>query len=55
MEEIQRRLTHYPGLDTYVDWHPNGSQIAFSSTRNGNFNIFVMDAEGGNIKQVTEV
>ena len=55
----QRRLTHYPGLDTRPDWHPDGSQIAFSSTRstdeNQSFNIFVMDADGSNIKQITDL
>ena len=51
----QRRLTHYPGLDTGPDWHPDGSQIAFTSTRNGNFNIFVIDADGTNIKQITDL
>ena len=55
--ENQRRLTHYPGLDTRPDWHPNGNQIAFSSTRNVDdaFNIFVMDADGSNIKQITDM
>ena len=55
----QRRLTHYPGLDTRPDWHPDGNQIAFSSTRNTDenqsFNIFVMDADGSNIKQITDM
>ena len=55
----QRRLTHYIGLDNYVDWHPNGNQIAFTSTRNTDenqsFNIFVMDTDGSNIKQITDL
>ena len=52
----QRRLTHHPGLDGYPDWHPDGSQIAFDSTRNGRrSNIFVMDADGSNIKQITDL
>ena len=53
--ESQRRLTHYLGLDTRPDWHPDGSQIAFTSTRNGNFNIYVMDIDGSNVEQVTDL
>ena len=51
----QRRLTHYPGLDNYADWHPDGSQIAFTSTRSGTFNIFMIDADGRNIRQITDL
>ena len=55
----QRRLTHYPGIDAYPFWSPNGRQIAFDSSRNGgknnSLNIFVIDTDGGNIKQVTDV
>ena len=29
------------------------SQIAFSSTRDGDFDIYVMDADGGNVRQLT--
>ena len=53
--ENPRRLTHHPGLDNYADWHPDGSQIAFTSNRTGEFNIFVMDADGNNVKQITDL
>ena len=51
----QQRLTRYSGLDNDADWHPDGSQIAFTSTRNGTFNIFMIDADGRNIKQITDL
>ena len=55
----QRRLTHHPGIDTHPDWSPDGSQIVFTSTRNADanqrLNIFVMDANGGNVRQVTRM
>jgi len=42
------------------DWAPNGSQIAFKSTRNeegtnpeGDFEIFIMQADGSNVRQLT--
>jgi TolB protein len=34
-------------------WSPDGQRIAFDSTRTGPFEIFVMDAEGGNVAQLT--
>jgi Tol biopolymer transport system component len=33
---------------------PDGKQIAFSSTRSGNWNIYVMDVDGRNVMQITE-
>ena len=32
---------------------PNGKRIAFSSTRNGQTDIYVMDADGGNQQNLT--
>ena len=53
----QRRLTDHPAWDMYPDWSPNGNQIAFISDRNGGpnheWNIFVIDTEGSNVRQVT--
>lgn len=30
-----------------------GAQVAFSSDRDGNFEIYVMDADGGNLQNLT--
>ena len=53
----QRNLTRHPASDGYPNWSPDGSQIAFTSNRNAGENqfldIFVMDADGGNVQQVT--
>jgi len=35
------------------DWSPDGSQIAFQSTGTGNGDLYVMDADGSNVRQLT--
>jgi Tol biopolymer transport system component/alpha-beta hydrolase superfamily lysophospholipase len=50
----QRRLTFNPAYDGWPTWSPDGSQIAFVSTRNGNPDIYVMDADGSNLQQLTQ-
>ena len=34
-------------------WSPDGARIAFTSDLDGDFEIFVMDADGGNVRQLT--
>ena len=43
-------------LDEEPTWSPDGRRIAFSSTRGqkNNLDIFVMDADGGNVTRLTE-
>jgi Tol biopolymer transport system component len=47
------RLTNNDAVDGYPSWSPGGSQIAFSSDRDGNWEIYVMDADGANQTRVT--
>lgn len=49
-----RRITDHVELDAYPVFSPDGKRIAFSSLRNGNWDIFVAPAEGGGgTRQVT--
>jgi Tol biopolymer transport system component len=43
-----------PGSDQEPAWSPDGKKIAFSSDRSGDWEIFVIDASGYNIFQVTD-
>src|SRR5881396_621918 len=48
-----QRLTVHSARDVYPRFSPDGKQIAFSSNRYGNYDVFVMPAEGGPAKQLT--
>ena len=47
------RLTDHVEYDGYPVWSPDGNYIAFSSVRNGNYDIFVVPAKGGSARQMT--
>ena len=46
-------LTTYGEDDSQPAFSPDGTRIAFSSSRTGNAEIFVMNADGTNVTQVT--
>ncbi len=48
-----RQLTHNDWEDEFPVWSPDGTRIAFASDRLGNFDIFVMDADGTGAVGVT--
>ena len=41
-----QRLTRHEANDRYPAWSPDGERIAFESDRDGNFEIYVMSADG---------
>lgn len=47
------RLTHNDCYDAEPAWSPGGRHIAFVSDRSGTKNVWVMDADGANPRQVT--
>lgn len=49
-------LTKSPGShQRYPSWSPDGTQIAFTSDRDGAYNLFVMRADGGSVRQLTSI
>jgi Tol biopolymer transport system component len=50
--EDVRRLTEGTGNET-PSWSPDGERIAFTSQRDGNWEIYVMNAEGSDQKRLT--
>lgn len=47
------RLTVHRAYDAYPRWSPDGHWIAFSSNREGNYDIFLIPARGGEARQIT--
>lgn len=48
-----RPLTHDPANDYLPAWSPDGHQIAFTSYRSGNEEIWLMDSDGQNLRPLT--
>jgi tricorn protease len=50
---VARRITTHPGLELFPKFSPDGKWVAFTAQYDGNFNIYVMPAEGGEPRQIT--
>ncbi len=46
-------LTQSPGDDMDADWNQHERKIAFASNRTGDFDLYVMNADGSNVSQIT--
>jgi TolB protein len=42
-----------PSSESHPRWSSDGTKIAFVSNRDGNFEIYVMDADGSNVQRLT--
>lgn len=52
VEPVQ--LTEHGDTDIEPDWSPDGKRIVWVSNQDGNFEIYVMDATGENVKRLTD-
>ena len=50
----QVNLTNSRSYDVTPSWSPDGNRIAFSSNRGGETEVYVMDADGTNVTQLTD-
>ncbi len=50
---VARRLTTHPGRELFPKFSPDGKWLAFTGQYDGNFNVYVMPAEGGQPRQLT--
>ena len=48
-----RRITTHPGRELFPKISPDGKWIAFTGQYDGNFEVYVMSAEGGQPRQLT--
>ena len=48
-----RRLTTNPGQDIRPRFSPDGRRIAFTSNRDGNYEIYLMNADGSGLVRLT--
>jgi tricorn protease len=50
---MARRITTHTGRELFPKFSPDGKWLAFTGQYDGNFNVYVMPAEGGQPKQLT--
>ena len=51
-----QNLTQNSAFDEFPEWSPDGKKIAFRSKRQRGINkIYVMDADGGNVRRITDI
>ena len=53
-ENGDRRITNNPGNDMHPSWSADGRYFVYSSTRDGNADIYRADIKSGKIKRLTE-
>jgi len=50
---VSINLTQNSDLDAYPSWSPDGQQITFFSSRDGNNEIYIMQADGSHSRRLT--
>src|SRR5215470_17821365 len=50
---IASRITSHPGRELFPHFSPDGKWLAFTGQYDGNFNVYIMPASGGQPRQLT--
>jgi tricorn protease len=50
---VAQRITSHPGQELFAKFSPDGKWLAFTGQYDGNHNVYIMPAEGGDPKQLT--
>jgi Tol biopolymer transport system component len=48
------KITSDARANFYPSWSPDGSRLAFSSNRDGDWDIYVMNADGSRVRQLVD-
>jgi len=48
-----KKLTDNAWSDEYPKWSPDGNWVAFTSNRTGNFDVYIMNEDGEQVRQIT--
>ena len=51
--KVTKQLTNTPGYDAEATVSPDGKKIIFTSTRNGDLDLYTMNLDGSNVRQIT--
>jgi TolB protein len=54
-EDAVTELTDGSNYDADLAWSPDGTKIVFASDRSGTFRLYVMDPDGHNVRELTQV
>jgi Tol biopolymer transport system component len=52
--ELQNLTPNTPGFDGYPTFSGDGKQIAFTSERNGSFDLYLMNSDGSRVRRLTD-
>jgi TolB protein len=53
-EQAATRLTHAPARDRYPMWSSDGKQMTFNSQRDGNYEVYIMNDDGSNPRNISQ-
>ncbi|HIE50903.1 MAG TPA: hypothetical protein EYP85_04015, partial [Armatimonadetes bacterium] len=54
LPQLEINLTNNPADDVHPAWSPDGQTIAFSSNRDGTYDIWLMNPDGSNLRKLTD-